>query len=78
MEKNRPSVRGTGTRKGQKIRMRRGHNGLGRKKGNRWNRDVGTENRARICGPFKEPRNRFPAWRTGTTTLYVVPARQAT
>ncbi len=34
--------------------------------------------RARICRPFKEPRNRFPAWRTGTTTLYVVPARRAT
>jgi hypothetical protein len=28
--------------------------------------------------PFKELRNRFPAWRTGTTTLYVVPPRQAT
>ncbi len=23
--------------------------------------------RARICKPFKEPRNRFPAWRSGTT-----------
>ncbi len=33
---------------------------------------------ARICIPFKEPRNRFPAWRAGTTTLVVVPARQAT
>jgi hypothetical protein len=31
--------------------------------------------RARICKPFKEPRHRFPAWRAGTTTLYVVPAR---
>jgi hypothetical protein len=28
--------------------------------------------------PFKEPRNRFPAWRVGTTTLHIVPARQAT
>jgi hypothetical protein len=29
--------------------------------------------------PFKEPRNRFPGWRAGTTTLYNdVPARQAT
>jgi hypothetical protein len=34
--------------------------------------------RARICRPFKEPQNRFPAWRAGTTTLFVVPARQAT
>jgi hypothetical protein len=34
--------------------------------------------RARIFKPFKEPRNRFLAWRTGMTTLYVVPARQAT
>jgi hypothetical protein len=30
--------------------------------------------RARICNPFKEPRNRFPAWQAGTTTLFVVPA----
>jgi hypothetical protein len=28
--------------------------------------------RARICKPFMEPRNRFPAWRAGTATL---PAR---
>jgi hypothetical protein len=27
---------------------------------------------------FKEPRNRFPAWQAGTTTLFVVPGRQAT
>ncbi len=33
---------------------------------------------ARIHKPFKEPRNRLPAWRPGTTTLYDVPARQAT
>ncbi len=33
---------------------------------------------ARICKPLKEPRNRFPAWRAGTTTLFVVPARQTT
>jgi hypothetical protein len=31
---------------------------------------------SRICRPFKEPRNRFPAWRTGTTTLLAYrPAR---
>jgi hypothetical protein len=29
-------------------------------------------------GSVKEPRNRFPAWRAGTTTLFDVPARQAT
>jgi hypothetical protein len=28
-------------------------------------------------GPFKEPRNRFPAWRAGMSTLFDVPARQA-
>ncbi len=33
--------------------------------------------RARICRPLKETRNRFPAWRAGTTTLFFVPARQA-
>jgi hypothetical protein len=34
--------------------------------------------RARICKHFKEPKkNRFPAWRDGTTTLFDVPARQA-
>ncbi len=32
----------------------------------------------RICKPFKQPRNRFPAWRAGSTTLLDVPARQAT
>jgi hypothetical protein len=32
--------------------------------------------RSRICKPFKEPRNRFPGWRAGTTTLFDVPARQ--
>jgi hypothetical protein len=31
--------------------------------------------RARICKPCKEPRNRFPAWRAGTATLFVVLAR---
>ncbi len=30
---------------------------------------------ARICKPFKEPRNRFPAWRADTTTLFVIWAR---
>ncbi len=34
--------------------------------------------RARICKPFMEPRNRFPAWRAVRTTLFDVPARQAT
>jgi hypothetical protein len=29
--------------------------------------------RARICKAFKEPRNRFPAWPAGTTTLFDVP-----
>ncbi len=33
---------------------------------------------ARICKPFKEPRNRYPDRRASTTTLFVVPARQAT
>ncbi len=33
--------------------------------------------RARICKPFNEPRNRFLAWRAGTTTLFVVSTRQA-
>ncbi len=31
------------------------------------------EHKSRICKPFKEPRNRFLAWRAGTTS----PARQA-
>ncbi len=31
-----------------------------------------------IYRPCKEPRNRFQAWRAGTTTLFDVPARQAT
>ncbi len=34
--------------------------------------------RARICKPFKVPRNQFPAWRAGTPTLFVVTARHAT
>jgi hypothetical protein len=34
--------------------------------------------RARICKLFKEPRNRFPSWRPGTTTLFDGPARLAT
>ncbi len=34
--------------------------------------------RARIRRPFKESQNRFPAWRARTTTLFVLPARQAT
>ena len=33
--------------------------------------------RARIRKPFQEPRNRFQAWRTGTTTLFDVPGHQA-
>ncbi len=39
--------------------------------------DMDCVNRARICKPLKEHRNRFPAWRAGTTTLFHVPARQA-
>ncbi len=39
---------------------------------------VASTSRARICKPFKEPRNRFLAWRAGTTTLFDIPARQAT
>ncbi len=27
-----------------------------------------------LCKPFKEPRNRFPAWGAGTTTLLDAPA----
>jgi len=27
---------------------------------------------------LKEPRNRFPAWRAGTASLFIVLARQAT
>ncbi len=34
--------------------------------------------RARICKPFKKPRNRFLAWRAGTSILFVVLVRQAT
>ncbi len=33
--------------------------------------------RARICKPFKDPMNRFPAGRAGTTTLFVVQATKA-
>jgi hypothetical protein len=33
--------------------------------------------RAQICKPFKEPMDRFPACRAGTTILSDVPARQA-
>jgi hypothetical protein len=36
------------------------------------------EIRVRICKPFKEHRNRFPAWRAGATTLFDVTACQAT
>jgi hypothetical protein len=32
---------------------------------------------AQICKSFKEPRNRFPALRAGTTTLFYIPARVA-
>jgi hypothetical protein len=42
------------------------------------NKDFKKLDWARICKTFKEPRNRFPAWRAGTTTLFDVPARQAT
>ncbi len=33
--------------------------------------------RGQICKPFKEPMDRFPACRAGTTILSDVPARQA-
>ncbi len=33
------------------------------------------EYRARICKTFIEPKSRFPTWRDGTTTLFVVRAR---
>ncbi len=36
------------------------------------------DSRARICKPFKGPRNRFSDWRAGTTTIFVVMARRAT
>ncbi len=36
------------------------------------------ETNPRICRPFMEPKNRFSGWRAGTTTLFFVPARQAT
>jgi hypothetical protein len=38
----------------------------------------GFETRDGICRPFEETKNRFPAWRAGTTTLFFVPACQAT
>ncbi len=41
-------------------------------------RDAKVWNWVRICKPLKEPSYQFPAWRTGTTTLFDVPARQAT
>jgi len=34
--------------------------------------------RARICKPFKEPRNQFLAWRASTATLFDVPALKDT
>jgi hypothetical protein len=40
--------------------------------------EIGLLYLARICKSFKEPRNRFSHWRAGTTTLFDVPARQAT
>jgi hypothetical protein len=33
-----------------------------------------TTTRARICKPFKEPRNRFPAWPTGHCPIQVIVA----
>jgi hypothetical protein len=38
----------------------------------------GLNTRDRICKPFREPRNRFPACRAGKTTILDVPASQAT
>ncbi len=34
--------------------------------------------RPRVCKPVKQPRNRFLAWRAGTTTIFDVTAGQAT
>jgi hypothetical protein len=54
------------------------HSHVHREKKDSEERMDGWHTRARICNPFKEPsRNRFPAWQTGTTTLFFVPARQA-
>jgi hypothetical protein len=47
-----------------------------------WNGNDQLEKRcpawARIFKPFKEPRNLFPAWLAGKTTLLDVQAHQAT
>jgi hypothetical protein len=47
-------------------------------RGVNWRRGGKALTGARICKPFKEPRKRFPACRASTTTLFVVPVRQAT
>jgi hypothetical protein len=39
---------------------------------------IGLSYKALICKSCKEPRNRFPAWRTGMIIIFIVPARQAT
>jgi hypothetical protein len=41
---------------------------LGQKK---TKKNVNKETRARICKPFKEPRNRFPAWRAMVRQSYL-------
>jgi hypothetical protein len=40
--------------------------------------EISTDQLSPYFKPFKAPRNRFPAWRAGTTTIFVVPAHQAT
>ncbi len=32
---------------------------------------IARSNKARICKPFKEHRNRFPTWQAGSTTLHI-------
>ncbi len=39
---------------------------------------VSTKPEPEFVNLLKEPRNRFPAWQAGTTTLFDVPAYQAT
>jgi hypothetical protein len=35
--------------------------------------EISTDQLSPYFKPFKAPRNRFPAWRAGTTTIFVVP-----
>ncbi len=45
--------------------------------GSRNRAGIGLSYRARICKPFRGSRNRFLAWRAGTTSLFDVQACQA-